>query len=80
VAKNKNQKEHFWSNGLSIDETKVSILIICLLIGVVLGALKTFKCGDFPPGIVEFIKICIIAITGINLSNRFLPHNDKDDD
>lgn len=76
----KGKISNFWNNGLSIDETRVSILIASLIFVLIFAAISYFDHGDFPPGVVETIKYLIFGITGINVGKTLLSNNSSSDE
>lgn len=69
------QSKWFWQNGLSIDETKTSILIICLLICICFGGYAYSDKGDITNNLTSIIQTLIVAIAGVNVSNRFIDNS-----
>ena len=61
----------FWKNGLSIDETKTSTLIICLLVCMIFGGINYIIKGDITNNLTAIIQALIYAIAGVNITNGF---------
>jgi hypothetical protein len=59
----------FFRDGLSVDEMKVSTMIICLLMSMGMALWKTFKYGDFSSNLLDLIKALIIAVAAVNVAN-----------
>ncbi|MFW6007976.1 MAG: hypothetical protein ACOCP8_01815 [archaeon] len=66
----KKEVKSFWVDGLSISETKVSTLILCLVISLGVGISGYISFGDFPPGVVETIKYLVFGIAGVNVGKE----------
>lgn len=66
---NNNDRKHFWHDGLSIDETRVSALVICLFFAFIWGFISHFKFKVVDLSIVNIINTLILAITGVNVVN-----------
>ena len=64
----KDKIKHFWSNGLSVDETKFSVFIILLIIGFGYGLYDHYTNGDIALNLLELIKILIFSIAGLNIA------------
>lgn len=62
---------NFWKDGLSIEESKFSILVCLLIVGFFFALYIYLTTGDFSDNLLELLKIIIIAITGINIANGF---------
>ena len=65
------KKKSFWKDGLSINESKVSILMISLIIflGVILYV--RMKEGKIDYELLEITKTLIYAVAGVNAVNVF---------
>lgn len=62
----KKQAEHFWANGLSVDETKVSALLVLLIIAFAIAMYKFWIGVDISDKHLSIITILVYAVTGIN--------------
>ena len=60
-------RKAFWKNGLSIDETKTSALIICLFIVIIFACVHYHYMNDISNNIKDIIETLIYAIAGINI-------------
>lgn len=70
---NKNKKSNnnsFWKNGISIDEAKVSSLIICLLSSIIFAGLIYIKEHDISNNLTDIIQSLILGIAGINIADK----------
>lgn len=56
----------FWRDGLSVDETKTSTLMILLLVFSALAVHSYVTTGDFSLNLLNLIGFLIAAVTGIN--------------
>lgn len=61
--------QSFWADGLSVNESKVSALIIILIVGTGFAGYQCFVIGDVTAGVVELLKAVIYSIAGINIAN-----------
>lgn len=61
--------KNFITDGLSIDETKTSVLIILTIVSVFFGLVMYKINGDITNNLVEVIKFLILSIAGINVAN-----------
>lgn len=59
-------RESFWKNGLSVDETKFSTLMILLLSFSGIAIYLIFEIGDIPVNLTNLLYALIAAVTGIN--------------
>lgn len=57
----------FWRNGLSIDETKTSALIICLFIIILFACVHYHYMNDISNNLKDIIETLIYSIAGINI-------------
>lgn len=74
----KKKISHFWANGLSIDETKVSVLLALLIIAFGIAMYQFLTVGDISDRHLSIITLLIYAVTGINGLNiitDFLKHD-----
>lgn len=65
-----NDTTWFWKDGLSIDETKMSTLIICLLVCMAFAGINYIANGDITNNLTAIIQALIYAIAGVNISNN----------
>ena len=74
-------KTWFWQNGLSIDETKLSALILCLFGCLIFGGINYSTIGDISTNLTTIITALIYSIAGVNITNsivnRFSTANNK---
>jgi hypothetical protein len=74
-------KKWFWQNGLSIDETKLSALILCLFGCLIFGGINYSTIGDISANLTTIITALIYSIAGVNITNsivnRFSTANNK---
>ena len=57
-------------DGLSIDEAKVSVLILCTLICFIFVLLKYHIDGDVSDNIVLVFQTLVAAVAGVNIANK----------
>ncbi|MCF8012229.1 MAG: hypothetical protein K9L56_13215 [Clostridiales bacterium] len=60
----------YWKDGMSIDETKTSILILWLSIFLTATLISLFKNGEIPFELIEISKTLIYSIAGVNVANK----------
>jgi len=61
------KKNNFWKDGLSISETKTSVLVILTLIGVMTAiVLVIIRQTDITPEFAGLLKSLIYSIAGVN--------------
>ncbi len=65
---NRKRKKSFWSDGLSIDETKMSSLIICLLAGMIYAGTAYLIKGDVSANLADIIIALIYSVASINVA------------
>lgn len=57
-------------DGLSIDEAKVSVLILCTLICFIFVLVKYHIDGDVSDNIVLVFQTLVAAVVGVNIANK----------
>lgn len=57
-------------DGLSIDEAKVSALILCLVICSIFVLVKYQVDGDISDNIVLVFQTLVAAVAGVNIANK----------
>lgn len=65
-------KKWFWQNGLSIDETKLSALILCLIGCLIFGGVNYSSIGDISTNLTTIITALIYSIAGVNITNSIV--------
>lgn len=68
---------NFLKDGLSIDETKASVLIVLTIVSVVFGLVMYKINGDITDNLVEIIKFLILSIAGVNVANTLTNFFDR---
>jgi len=63
---NKSKVSSFFSDGLSVDETRVSVLMICLLGSLIFGGYIYLVTGAISAVWADLITTLIISVAGIN--------------
>ena len=56
----------FISDGLSLDEAKVSALVVSFILTLICGLWAQYKTGSFDPTLGSVLKTMIVSIAGIN--------------
>lgn len=72
-----------WKDGLSIDESKTSALILSLVSFVILAIYSYVKNGDITENLMSIINIFASLIAGFNITNKIvsvMPKNNIKDD
>lgn len=62
-------KMNFWQDGMSIDESKISILVVCFICVLTFGLSMYFFRGDISENLTSIITAFIYAIAGVNITN-----------
>ena len=77
----------FLRNGLSIDETKISVLIIAFFICFIFSLIMYFYRGDINNNLLELCQWLIASVAGVNVVDKFnkfsskiRKNNDNNDD
>jgi hypothetical protein len=70
-------RKSFWKNGISIDESRVSVLMVLLIIFSVSTLYMYFIDKEVDLYIVEITKVLIVSVAGVNAIN--LINNTEDD-
>ncbi|MGG3801258.1 hypothetical protein [Metabacillus fastidiosus] len=65
----KRKKNSFWSDGLSIDETRFSALVLMGVISLGYTLYAHYKTGDITHNLLDLVKVLIFSIVGINVAN-----------
>ena len=67
----------FLRNGLSIDETKISVLIIAFSICFVFSLIMYFFRGDINNNLLELCQWLIAGVAGVNVVDKFNKFSNK---
>lgn len=67
-----NAKRGFFLSSLSIDETRLSVLIICLLLSMIFGGVNYILVGDITANLTNIIITLIYAIAGVNITSSIV--------
>ena len=59
----------YLKNFISLEERKVSSLIICLLIGFIYSLYSYHINGDIGDNLLKLIELLIYSVTGLNFAN-----------
>ena len=65
-------KTRFLLSGLSVDETKLSALILCLLLAIIFGGVAYCLNGDISNNLTAIITTLIYSIAGVNITNSVI--------
>jgi uncharacterized YccA/Bax inhibitor family protein len=69
----------WWRDGISVDESKFSSLLVMLLVFCGIAIYSYFVDGDFSDNLLHLIGLFIGAITGINIASVMANRN-KDEE
>lgn len=61
---------NFWKDGLSINETRISALIVGFIISLTYAIYAYHANGDISNNLLEVIKILVISIASINFAGK----------
>jgi hypothetical protein len=70
----------FWKDGLSLDESRVSILMIFLIIFLMVILYIRFTEGRVDSQIIEITQTLILSVAGVNAINKFSTSRGSDYD
>lgn len=62
----------FFLSALSIDEARLSVLIICLLLCIIFGGVNYMLVGDITANLTLIITTLIYAIAGVNITSSIV--------
>lgn len=62
----------FILSSLSIDEKRLSVLIICLIMCMIFGGVNYVLAGDITNNLMQIILTLIYAIAGVNITNSIV--------
>jgi purine-cytosine permease-like protein len=62
---------NFFKDGLSVNETKVSALIISFLITLGFAMWQVVKFGEISDNVLSLLSYLIMAVAGINITEKF---------
>lgn len=62
------KKHSFWSDGLSIDETRFSVIVIMALVGFGYALFSHYRTGDITDNLLDLIELLVLSILGINVA------------
>ena len=60
----------YWKDGLSIKESKVSVLIVAFIIGFIFTLAMYYKNGEITNNLKHLIETLIISIAGVNIADH----------
>lgn len=64
---------NFLKDGLSVDETKISVLVLAFLATLGFSFYQLFTTGDMSDNLVTLLGYEIVAITGVNVADKVFP-------
>lgn len=69
---------NYLKGGLSVDETKVSVILLSFIVTLGFGLFKVVYSGDIPDNVLNLLGYQIVAITGINVADKFASKKKKE--
>jgi len=60
----------FWKDGLSVDESKVSVLILAFIITLASCLFSYFTIGHIGDNLTKIITVLIYAVAGVNVADK----------
>ena len=57
---------NFWRDGFSINEARISMLVICMAVCIVGCILFYFFTGNLVSGFVDIVQALIFSVAGVN--------------
>ena len=67
-----NAKKGFFLSFFSIEEARLSVLIICLLLTIIFGGVNYVLVGDITANLTNIIITLIYAIAGVNITSSIV--------
>lgn len=64
----KRRRHSFWSDGLSIDETRFSVIVVMALVGFGYALFSHYRTGDITDNLLDLVKLLVLSIAGINVA------------
>ena len=71
--------DSFLKDGLSINETRISSLILVFIVGAGFSFYQVVVRGDIADGLLAFLGYLIMAISGINISETITQSMSRND-
>lgn len=63
------KKGSYWKDGLSVDETRFSVLVVMALAGFGYALYSHSNNGDITANLLDLVKVLIFSIVGMNVAN-----------
>jgi len=67
-----NTRKGFLLSAFSIDEARISVLILCLLLTIIFGGVNYVLVGDITANLTNIIITLIYAIAGVNITSSIV--------
>ena len=64
--RDRKKRKSFWADGLSIDETKFSTLMVMSVTGFTYALYSHFTTGDITDNLLDLFKFLVISVVGVN--------------
>lgn len=64
----KKRRHNFWSDGLSIDETRFSVIVVMALVGFGYALFSHYRTGDITDNLLDLVELLVLSIAGINVA------------
>ncbi|MCZ4246928.1 hypothetical protein BXO87_02150 [Bacillus sp. GZB] len=65
----KDSKGSYWKDGLSVNETRFSVLVVMALAGFGYALYSHFDTGDITANLLDLVKVLIFSIVGMNVAD-----------
>lgn len=65
----KKKKKSFWADGLSINETRFSVLVLMAVVGFGYALYAHYDTGDITANLLDLVQVLIYSIVGVNVAN-----------
>lgn len=62
----KKKKGSFWSDGVSVDETKFSVTIVMAVVGFVYALTAHYRTGEISDNLLGLVETLVYSILGLN--------------
>lgn len=63
------KKKGYWKDGLSVDETRFSVLVLMVLAGFGYALFSHYLTGDISDNLLSLVQTLIAGIVGVNVAN-----------
>ena len=60
----------FWKDGLSVDESKISILIITFVVTLSCALISYFLNGAIGDNLTKIVSVLVYSVAGVNVADK----------